>query len=413
MCRIAMISVHTCPLAKLGSDSAGGMNVYVRGLSQELGRNGMSVDIFTRWSDPNVPRVVHIDEQTRVIHLKAGPVGPVAKSGILQHLPEFVCNLRLFRQEQGLDYRLIHSHYWYSGWVAGMLRHKWNVPGVVMFHTLGAVKNNAHRAGNESPQRIEAERRIISTADLIVASSRHERHQMIDIYGAKPEGIRIIPCGIDLDQFQPIDKRAARHSLGLNDTRTLLFVGRIEPLKAVDVLLKAMARLPGILPDIQLLVLGGDPNAAGEMSRLRSLATELGIVDQVSFVGSVDHSRLPLYYSAADLCVVPSHYESFSLAAAEALSCGTPVVAARVGGLQSLVHHLKNGFLTPSHSPDAFAGAISSLMENEPLRLALAGEARPSVQHLGWPAVAAEVLAAYDDLAQAELPAQLCLCGRR
>jgi len=413
MCQIAMISVHTCPLARPGANSAGGMNVYIKGLSQELGRNGMTVDIFTRWSDPKVPQIVHVDERVRVVHLKAGPVRPIAKDHLLGYLPEFVCGLRRFREETGVQYRLVHSHYWLSGWVAGMLRHRWNIPSVVMFHTLGAVKNKARRAERESQQRIEAERRIILTADAIIASSEDEKAQMVELYGANPAGIRVIPCGIDLNRFKPIDKGLARQQLGLDDRKLLLFVGRIEPLKAVDVLLQALGKLVGEKSRLQLLVLGGDPNVGKEMRRLKDLAARLGISERVSFVGAVEHSLLATYYSAADVCVVPSHYESFSLVAAEALACGTPVIAARVGGLQSVVRHLLNGLLIAPHSPAALARAISMLMENDQLRLTLAAEARRSVESLGWPLVARQIMDTYDDLAEADVPAHLCLCERR
>lgn len=412
MCHIAMISVHTCPLARPGANSAGGMNVYVKGLSQELGRNGMNVDIFTRWSNPELPRIVHVDERVRVVHLKAGPVRPVSKDRLLGYLPEFVCSLRHFRQEEGVQYRLMHSHYWLSGWVAGMLRHRWNIPSLVMFHTLGALKNKARRAERESWRRIETERRIISTADSIIASSDDEKLQMIQLYGANSDNVRVIPCGIDLNEFKPIDKGLARNKLGLDDRKLLLFVGRIEPLKAIDVLIRAVSKLPSGSPDFHLLVVGGDPNVGAEMKRLRSLAAQLGISNQVSFAGSVDHSELAVYYSAADLCIVPSHYESFSLVAAESLACGTPVVAARVGGLQSVVLHLRNGLLTPPHSPDALAQAISILIKDDSLRLGLATMTRKSVQHLGWPAIAKRILDTYDGLALADVPAPACMCDR-
>ncbi len=412
MCRIAMISVHTCPLAKLGSNSAGGMNVYVKGLSQELGRHGMNVDIFTRWSDPKVPQVVPLGDRTRIIHLKAGPVRAISKDSILPHLPEFVGNLRLFRRSEGLEYRLVHAHYWLSGWVAGILRYQWNAPSVVMFHTLATLKNSIGESEKDSPHRVEAETRILLASDMIVASSEHEKLGMVQLYGARPDKIRVIPCGIDLGRFKSSQRRKARQLLGLDDRKTLLFVGRIEPLKAVDVLLKAIGRLPSELSSIRLIVLGGDPNVGVEMRKIKMLAAELGIADRVEFAGSVDHALLPLYYSAADLCVVPSRYESFSLVAAESLACGTPVLAAKVGGLPSVVQHLRNGYIVAEHSPQAFADAISLLMGSRLLLPGLATEARPSVQHLGWPVIARQILDSYDDLAQAELPAQTCLCGR-
>lgn len=412
MCRIAMLSVHSCPLAKPGRLDAGGMNVYVREISRELGRNGMTLDVFTRWIDPRIPQIVEFDDHARVIHLPAGPVKQIHKSQVFQHLPEFICNLRRFKEEHELSYRLLHSHYWLSGWVANLLRQRWDVPHVAMFHTLGALKNHARPEEKESSQRIEAERNIMASADAIVASSEHEKKNMIALYGANPSKISVIPCGVDLARFRPMDRRQAKDRVGLDGKRVLLFVGRIEPLKGLDLLFEAMADLRRQFPDLHLLVLGEEASHPGEMRRLRRYAGELGITDSLSFVGTVDHDCLPAFYNAADVCVVPSHYESFSLVAAEALACGTPVVASQVGGLQSLVIDHENGLLVPTRSSHAFSETIGTLLKDDGLRSYLARTARRSVQRLGWSAVGREILAVYDELADASRSREFCLCGR-
>ncbi len=419
MCRIAMICVHSCPLAMPGIEDAGGMNVYVRELSRELGKNGMGIDIFTRWIDPRIPQVVPLGDHARVIHLKAGPLEAIPKNQVFQHLPEFICSLRRFKEEQHLHYRLLHSHYWLSGWVAGLLRQRWNVPHVAMFHTLGALKNRARPEENESIQRIETEHKIIASADVLVVSSDDEKSQMVSLYGAKPDSIRVVPCGVDLDRFRPLDRLEAKRNLGLKGSPALLFVGRIEPLKGVDLLLDVVAELREQFANLHLLVLGGEASPSpgrasrnGELRRLENQVQRLGVAENVSFVGAIDQEKLPLYYNAADICVVPSHYESFSLVAAEALACGTPVVASKVGGLQSLVVDHHNGLLVPWRSPQAFATEISLLLRNEELRNHLALAARESVFPLGWSAIAKDILGIYDELAEAAVDNELCLCGR-
>lgn len=413
MCRIAVLCIHSCPLAAPGKLDAGGMNIYVREISRELGRYGMTVDIFTRWANPRVPQIVHFADHARVIHLKAGPVKHVHKSQIAEHLPEFVCNLRRFKEENGLSYRLIHSHYWLSGWAASFLHQRWDIPHITMFHTLGALKNSARPEEKESNQRIETERKIISSANVIIASTEQEKKDMVRFYGANPHKIRVVPCGVDLAKFRPLDRGLCKERLGLPARgRVLLFVGRIEPLKGLDLLFDVVVSLRRQFDDLRLLILGEDASHPGELHRLKVRARELAIADRVEFVGTVDHDLLPLYYNAADVCVVPSYYESFSLVAAEALACGVPVVASRVGGLESLVIDHLNGLLVPTRSTEAFADTAKQLLVDEQLRSNLARMARRSVQRLGWSAVGQKIMAVYDELADASLGRELCLCGR-
>jgi D-inositol-3-phosphate glycosyltransferase len=395
MCRVAMLSVHGSPLGQLGTDSAGGMQLYIRALSRELGRRGTVVDVFTRRSDPCQPKVVSFGPNARVIHLDAGPAAPIEKNAVLNFLPEFLCNLQRFRQAVGLEYDVIHSHYWLSGWVGNLLARRWGVPHVAMFHTLGRLKNQALAEKEESDARIEIEERIVDGADRIIASSEHERLALVDHYGARWENIAVIPCGVDLSLFRPMDQAAARAMLEL-DGEVLLFVGRIDPVKGLDVLLQAVALLR-TRPNLTLVVVGGS-DTERELQRNRRLAHDLGLDGRVFFKGAVPQEKLPIYYSAATLCVVPSYYESFGLVAMEALACGTPVIASEVGGLPTVVRDRENGLLVPRHQPEVFAQRIAQALDDVALRRALRLRARASVLCYDWGIIAERMIAMYHGL---------------
>ncbi|MEE9490803.1 MAG: glycosyltransferase [Dehalococcoidia bacterium] len=397
MMRIAEISVHGCPLRPLGSKDAGGMNVYVRQLSQELGRIGVKVDIFTRWHDPKEPEVMMIGEQARLIHIEAGEQEDVPNTDIHRCLPQFLCNLHRFSEREEVTYDLIHSHYWLSAWVVGQLKAQLGIPHVATFHTLGAVKNRARPDEMEPVLRLDVERKAIAAADRVIAFTAEERDDLIGIYGAHPDMVSIIPCGIDLGLFHPMDRWKARSELGLDDSRVLLFAGRIEPIKGIDILLRAVA----LLTDgggVRLLVVGGDAASAHEVARLCALAGGLGIGDKVTFLGAVEHGRMPLFYSAADLCVVPSYHESFGLVALEALACGTPVVASSVGGLATIIKDGETGYLVDGLSHEAFARRLELLLGDEELRRRMGDAAHLSAAKYAWPIVAGQVLMVYEEL---------------
>ena len=411
MCRIAVISVHSCPLARLGSKDTGGMSVYIKELSRELGTRGMTVDVFTRVDDPSKRRVVEFAANARVIHVPAGELAHIDKTEIWPHLPEFVWNIHQFKEEHGLEYQFIHSHYWLSGWAGALLSQRWQVPHATMFHTLGAIKNLARPEEHESALRIEVERRVMASADAIVAATEHERAEMVRLYGARPRRIHVIPCGVNLDLFRPLPRETAREAVGLNGKKALLFVGRVEPLKGIDLLLKTFAQVANERDDCELLVAGGDPIPGSYTTQMRQMAVRLGVPERVRFLGTVEQQRLPLYYSAVDICVVPSHYESFGLSAAEALACGTPVVASKVGGLPTIVREGENGFLIPWRCPEAFAERINLLLSDSALWSRLSANARTSVEHLDWGTVAENVLDVYRQLRLAMRPGVACLCG--
>ena len=402
MLRVAVLSVHTCPLAPLGGWETGGMNVYVRELSRGLSRLGVQTDVFTRRQDPDVPDVVGLGEHARVIHVEAGPPRGMDKYAVVDYLSEFACNVQRYRNFMGARYDLIHAHYWLSGRLAGLFKEHWNTPVVAMFHTLGDMKNRVAQDSAELEQqvRVDIERRTMATADRIIAATKVDREHMVQGYGADPRRISIVPGGVDLDLFVPGSRQAARAQLGLGPERTLLFVGRIQRLKGIDVLIRAAHLLGDSTGPLRVLIVGGAGGGASEeareLARLRALVDELGMGDRTRFVGAVDQDRLPLYYRAADVTVMPSTYESFGLVAVEAQACGTPVVASRVGGLATIVKDGENGMLVPWRDPRLFADEIRSILNDDALARELTSGALATAARYGWSAVAERTHAIYD-----------------
>lgn len=408
--QIAMLSIHTCPMAALGGKQTGGMNVYVRELSRELGRRGVAVDIFTRVEDPRRRKVAEIGPNARVVHLKAGPEAPLDRKLIYPFLPEFVSGLKAFVYDTGLTYDLIHSHYWLSGWVARELKQDWQVPVIQTFHTLGRLKNLVAQSEEETEmsQRIEAETEIMAFADRIVATTTIEKDQMVQLYGADPAKITVIPCGVDVSLFHPIPMNEARQRLGICDRKHMvLFVGRIERLKGIDTLLEAMALVvqdfPNWKEEICVCIVGGDVSedsavADKEMERLKDLRAKLGIADLVTFLGAQAQDTLPDYYSAADVVVMPSYYESFGMVALEAMACGTPVIASQVGGLSFTVQDGVTGFLVPERNPVALAEKITLLLKDQALRNKLGAQGVEWARQHTWARVADQILSLYSEL---------------
>lgn len=386
------------------------MNVYVRELSRELGRRGVCVDIFTRSQNPSAPTIVPLDRGVRVINLHTGPSAPYNKNWLLAYLPEFVSRVRCFADGQDLAYDLIHSHYWLSGEAALALRRSWGAPIVHMFHTLGAMKNHVARSAEESEtsQRIAIERRLLADVDVVVAATPLDRAQMVWHYGADAERIRVIPCGVDLQRFQPRDMAEARAALDLPPPphRLLLLVGRIEPLKGIDGLIRAVALLQERHPDwrgaLTALVVGGAGEGErahwnAEQRRLDALRSELGVADAVRFVGARSQEQLPLFYAAADVVTMPSLYESFGIAALEGLACGRPVVATDAGGPGFIIENGVSGLLTPPQDSAALADRLDQLLADGELRATIGAAARARAARFGWPAVAGEVAHLYSD----------------
>lgn len=405
MSRIALLSVHTCPLAALGGKETGGMNVYVRELARELGRLGLGVDVFTRSQNPAIPQVVPLGEGARVVHIEAGPAAPVPKGEVSGHLGAFAEGVEAFRRAERLRYDLLHSHYWLSGVVALGLREAWGIPVVHMFHTLAELKNAAARHPDdlEPRPRLEAERRIARGADRLVAANPVERAHLAWYYGADADRVRVIPCGVDIGLFSPRDSCEARARLGLDADRVLLYVGRLAPIKGVETLLRALALLKADgfgARDLRLLVVGGgiEERWDGEGGRLRALARRLGVEAWVEFRGAQPQDLLPEYYAAADLCLMPSLYESFGMVALEAMACGVPVIGSRVGGLAVTIREGVTGALVPEGDPRALAVRIGVLLADEPRRRALGRQAARWARRFRWPCIAAEVARLYGDL---------------
>ncbi len=406
-----MISVHTCPLARLGGKETGGMNVYIRDLSRELARRGHYVDVFTRRQNPRVAQISHaLGARARVIHIPAGPEEPIDKNLVLRHIPSFVEQTLSFAQAEGLSYDLIHSHYWLSGAAATELRKAWQVPFVQMFHTLGHMKNSVAQSEREreSEQRIAVETEVMEQADHLIAATPMERAQMAWLYGADPRKISIVPCGVDISLFTPRPKAEARSALQLPaDRPIILFVGRIEPLKGIDTLIKAVGLLsqPTTPPDERplVLIIGGAPQDllatnSHEMERLRVLRESLGLTEQIIFLGSKPQTALPHYYSAADVLVVPSHYESFGMVALEAMACGTPVIASKVGGLALVVQEGRTGYLVPDRDPEQLADRISAIFAQPELTREISQRAVEWARQFRWPVIAQRIVEIYEEM---------------
>ena len=400
--RVAMLSVHTCPLAALGGKETGGMNVYVRELARELSRIGADVDVFTRSQNAGIPRVVRLADRARVIHLPAGPQAPMARERVHAHLDEFVEGLEAWRIANGLEYDLLHGNYWLSGVVGLALRARWGAPLVQMFHTLGALKNGAGIAAEREPAlRLAEERRIVAAADRLVAANAIERNELVTAYGADSSRVAVIPCGVDTDVFTPGDAMAARAALGLPPGPLLLYVGRIAPIKGLETLLDAVGCLRGAGMPARLAVVGGetDEPTDGHEADVRRRASALGLGDAVTFVGAQPQQRLRDWYVAADVTVLPSYYESFGMVALEAMACGSPVVASRVGGLQTTVRDGVTGLLVAEGDPCALAATITRVLGDDALRWRLGREGQRWAAQHRWPCVGEAICREYAALA--------------
>ena len=397
--RVAMLSVHTCPLAAPGGKETGGMNVYVRETARELARMGVHVDVFTRSQNRTIPRVVEMGQGARVIHLPAGPEAPMPREAVHQHLDQFVAGVDAFRWDEGLDYDLIHAHYWLSG-VAGLsLRETWGAPLVQMFHTLGQLKNSVAQSASEvEPElRITEESTIVGTADRIVAANVVERAHLVWYYGAQADGVAVIPCGVDTEMFQPMDPATAKDLLELGPEPMLLYVGRLQPIKGLETLLEAMSELD---PASKLLIVGGDQDEPenGHAAYLRERVAALGLARRVQFLGAQPQRRLRLFYAAAEATVMPSYYESFGMVALEAMACGSPVVASRVGGLTTTVQDGVTGWLVPEGGPAALARCLSRLLADPHERTRIGRAATRWANEHRWPCVAEAVCRLYSEL---------------
>lgn len=408
---VAMLSYHTCPLATLGGKDTGGMNVYVRELTRQLGASGVHVDVFTRSQDEHVPHVLHdLGYGNRVVHIAAGPEVPMPKGELAGYLTEFVNGITQFAEQKGVKYDILHSHYWMSGIAALQLRNLWNTPIVHMFHTLGAMKNRVALPNEqiEGDYRIRGEKQVIAKVDRLIAPTLAELAQIQWLYHADTQKITIIPPGVDIGKFYPIPEDEAKAFIGVTPCqRMLLFVGRIEPLKGLDILLEAVALMKdkGLYErhPFCLAVIGGDPDVtpgqmSSEMARIQAISRQYNLEGFVTFLGKKSQDTLPYYYSAAEAVIVPSHYESFGMVALEAMACGTPVVASQVGGLAFLVQDGETGYQVPVGEPDALCDRLTAILENPELRARLGAQAAEFAKSYRWEYIVDQIQSVYREL---------------
>jgi D-inositol-3-phosphate glycosyltransferase len=393
--------VHTSPLDQPGAGDAGGLNVYVVEVSRRLAERGIAVDVFTRATSSDLPPVVEMSPGVTVRHVSAGPFEGLGKDDLPAQLCAFTAAvLREEAQHEPGHFDVVHSHYWLSGQVGWLARDRWGVPLVHSAHTLAKVKNAALAEGDapEPLARVIGEEQVVDEADRLVANTADEADQLVRWYDADPRRTLVIPPGVDLQRFSPGERQAARERIGVPaDAVVLLFVGRIQPLKAPDLLLQAAARMLADDPDLrarlQVLVVGA-PSGSGlaEPQRLQELAVQLGVTDVVRFLPPQPPEQLAEHYRAADVAVVPSHNESFGLVALEAQACGTPVVAAAVGGLHTAVDDGVSGLLVEGRDPADYASAIRRVLARREL---LAAGARRHASRFSWDRTVDSLVDAY------------------
>jgi D-inositol-3-phosphate glycosyltransferase len=379
--------MHTSPTASLGQNGNGGLNVYVREVASAFSDRGIATDIFTRRQTPDDPAIESLAPLSRVIYLPAGQ--SLDKYSLYGEVPGFAAGIRSFAEREQIRYDLLYSHYWLSGEVACLLRPEMGAGWAHIAHTLGLVKNRTLASGArpEPALRIRVEGEIAQQADLLIVSTADEGDDLVHSYGADPERVFIVPPGIDLSTFQPLERAEARRKIGYGRGRLLLFVGRLERLKGVDVAIRALSLLRGRdNDDVRLVVLGEDVRDGdeSEKERLKAVASAAGVRDRVDFLGSVAHHELPYFYAAADVCVMPSYSESFGLVALEAQACGRPVVASGVSGLRSVVRDEVSGYLIDGHDPAIYADRIGRLLADPELALQMGRRGRLLAQRFSW-----------------------------
>jgi D-inositol-3-phosphate glycosyltransferase len=405
---VCVLSVHTSPLEQPGTGDAGGMNVYIVETARRMARRGVEVEVFTRATSSEQPPVAELAPGVLVRHVAAGPFEGLGKNDLPSQLCAFTAGvLRTEAQNEPGWYDVVHSHYWLSGQVGWLARDRWGVPLVHSAHTLARVKNAALAAGDppEPVVRVIGEDQVVAEADRMIGNTDAEARELVELYGADPHKVVTIAPGVDLDRFVPGDRAASRRALGLApDAVVLAFVGRIQPLKAPDVLLRAAAELlhrdPGLRSRLVVLVAGG-PSGSGlaEPTALQQLGASLGIADVVRFLPPQGDGLVHVY-RAADVVAVPSHNESFGLVALEAQACGTPVVAARVGGLPVAVADGRSGLLVAGHGSGQWADALGSVALVPGRRAELAGGARRHAEEFSWDRTTDALLATYTGAAR-------------
>ena len=407
----ALISVHGDPAAPIGEEGSGGQNVYVREVGTALAGLGCQIDMFTRRQDPDQAAIVHHAPGCRTIRLDAGPASYIHRNELFQYLPAYVEAWLDFQKKEGTTYELLHTNYWLSAWVGMQLKAHLKIPQVHTYHSIGAVK---FKTTGESPEiaqtRLEVEKNLLEQADCVVSTSPHEEADLRKLVSKKGT-VRIIPCGTDTQRYGLVDRAQAREQLGLEpDMPMVAYVGRFDPRKGIDTLIRAWAKLSDLsaslasdpAPKGQVYIVGGSrPGSADdeETTRLKSLVKELGLEETIIFTGRVSDADLLLYYAAANVCVIPSHYEPFGLVALEAMASGTPVIASDVGGLKYTVRPQVTGLLVPPKDPDALAEALTQVFAQPEQWQRYGVAAQKHVQEVfSWSGVAAQLKVLYTSL---------------
>ncbi len=397
--RIAVISMHTSPTASLGKNANGGLNVYVREVCLAFSDRGIATDVFTHLQSRDDPAVEVLAPLSRVIYLAAG--NGLDKYSLINEAPAFASQVANFAASAGIQYDLLFAHYWLSGEVACLLRPQLAAGWAHVAHTLGLVKNRSLASGArpEPQNRIRLEGEIAQQADLLLASTVEEADELVNSYGANPDRVFVVPPGVDLATFRPLDRDEARQKIGYKGGPLLLFVGRLERLKGVEIAIRALALLSDRAhPDLRLLVLGEDSRDGdeSEKERLKAIASSLGVRDRVDFLGSVAHHELPYFYSAADACVMPSYSESFGLVGLEAQACGCPVVASDVPGLRSVVRDGVSGYLIDGNDPATYAERIGRLLADPQLAQQMGRHGSLLAQRFSWTRTADRLATLFD-----------------
>jgi D-inositol-3-phosphate glycosyltransferase len=392
--KIAMLSIHSSPIGDLGTRDTGGMSVYVREMAKELGRKGHHIDIFTQHNVGKHDPVIPLYDNVRLVHLPGGSLENMAKSSLYEVLPQLFYELESFRIEENITYDIIHSHYWLSGVLGLKLQSSWNTYHLITYHTIGAMKNVTCPTERSSELRLEKEKKLANQCNQIIVSTQKDKEYLIQNYHAPVDNIRMVPCGVDLELFKPLDKASARRDLSFfPDDLILLYVGRYAPVKGLDRLFEIVSCLSH-LSHLCLVMVGGDDEHSPMLKQLQSKAKALQIEDRLLFAGRVDQKTLPTYYSAADVLVVPSYYESFGLVALEALACGTPVVSTSVGAMEEIVKDGVTGYVAKDSDLKHVAGLIEAVLLKQQK-----GESpsviRSSVLEFTWSKSASLLLYAY------------------
>ena len=412
-----MFTVHSDPSAKLGGSETGGQNVYVSELSKALGQMGWSVDIFTRLTRKRTKMVKSHGKNVNIIYIKAGPRYFISKDKVLEKLPEFIGNFLAYKEENKIDYKMIHGHYYLGGWVAAQVKRILRIPMVETCHSLGYIRHRTlEKFKKESinienfKERLIAEKEIMKTADAIIATSPPEKSDLMHYYNFDLEDkIKIIPCGVNLKRFRKINRENARDYINhfSKEDKIISYIGRMDWRKGIETLIRAFPLVLKKLPELslKLMIVGGkigkngDPADKKEIARLKDIAKELGIEKKICFLGRKNQEKLRYYYSASDIFVIPSYYEPFGMTVLEAMRCGTPIIASKVGGLSYIIQNRKTGIFFPPKNHKILAKKIIQVFENKEQRDNLTEQAEKVVkENYGWHKIASEISKLYQEL---------------